>query len=94
MDRPPAACDSVEKGGRGLVTHIETFLLVGETWVPNGTLTVTGDLNANDRIFTAHASLQVRDSAFGDFEGIPTSAPGCRTNRLGPSPRSWASRSP
>jgi hypothetical protein len=55
--------------GRDSVAHFETFLLVGESWIPNGTLTVTGSLNANDRIFNAHAPLQIRDSPFGDFDG-------------------------
>ena len=55
--------------GRGLISHIETFLLVGDTWVPNGTVTVTGGINLNDRIFIAHGPFEVRDSAFGDFDG-------------------------
>jgi hypothetical protein len=72
--------------GRGLVTHQETFLLVGDAWVPNGTLTVTGDLNVNERIFNAHGPIQVRGSAFGDFDGTFHCATGGCGASLSPDP--------
>jgi hypothetical protein len=51
--------------GRGLVSHIETFMLVGETWVPNGTVTVTGGINltARSRSVIAPSATSMAGSA-------------------------------
>jgi hypothetical protein len=50
----------------------ETFVLIDDEWVPNGTETwVDALINVNDdHAFSANGKLQVRDSVFGDFDGI------------------------
>lgn len=56
---------------RGGLGGFETFVLIGDEWVANGTETwVDFLINANEHAFIGNGKLQVRDSVFGDFDGI------------------------
>ncbi len=53
------------------MSGFETFVLVDDHWVSNGTETWVGRvINANEHAFSGAGPLQVRDSVFGDFDGI------------------------
>ena len=56
---------------RGGLGGFETFVLIDDEWVPNGTETwVDYLINANENAFVGNGKLRVRNSVFGDFDGI------------------------